>query len=208
MEFHEKLQELRKARGLTQEELAEALFVSRTAVSKWESGRGCPNIESLKQIASFYSVSIDDLLSGDKLIVLAEQENQKRLNGICSLLLGVIDLFSVFLIILPLYGNQSEGIITPVTLFSYSDTAALNRTVFWVLSLSLILTGMMKVYCSLTGKESAKKPLTVMSILVGIISVLYYGIAREPYALFVSFSLLAVKTFLLFESVRKTGAGS
>ena len=40
MEFHEKLQELRKKRGLTQEELAELLYVSRTAISKWESGRG------------------------------------------------------------------------------------------------------------------------------------------------------------------------
>lgn len=40
MEFHEKLQELRKPKSLTQEELSEILFVSRTAISKWESGRG------------------------------------------------------------------------------------------------------------------------------------------------------------------------
>ena len=55
MEFNEKLQELRKQRGLTREELAEGLYVSRTAVSKWESGRGVPNIESLKAISKFFS---------------------------------------------------------------------------------------------------------------------------------------------------------
>ena len=60
MEFHEKIQELRKSRGLTQEELAEALFVSRTAISKWESGRGYPSIDSLKEISSYFSISIDD----------------------------------------------------------------------------------------------------------------------------------------------------
>ena len=49
MEFHEKLLELRKSRGLTQEELAEALFVSRKAISKRESGRGYHGIDSLKE---------------------------------------------------------------------------------------------------------------------------------------------------------------
>ena len=66
MEFNEKLQELRKSRGLTQEELAEALFVSRTAISKWESGRGYPNLDSLKEISKYFSITIDELLSGDK----------------------------------------------------------------------------------------------------------------------------------------------
>ena len=51
MEFNEKLQELRKQKDLTQEELASNLYVSRTAISKWESGKGYPNIESLKLIA-------------------------------------------------------------------------------------------------------------------------------------------------------------
>ena len=63
MEFNEKLKELRKSKGLTQEELAEALFVSRTAISKWESGKGYPSIDSLKDISKYFSVTIDDLLS-------------------------------------------------------------------------------------------------------------------------------------------------
>ena len=57
MEFHEKLQELRKQKELTQEELAEALYVSRTAISKWESGRGYPSIDSLKAISNYLSIS-------------------------------------------------------------------------------------------------------------------------------------------------------
>ena len=53
MEFNEKLQQLRTGKNLTQEQLAEQLYVSRTAISKWESGKGYPNIESLKCISKF-----------------------------------------------------------------------------------------------------------------------------------------------------------
>ena len=75
MEFNEKLQLLRKQNNMTQEQLAEKLYVSRTAVSKWESGKGYPNIESLKSISRLFSVTIDDLLSGEELISLAADEN-------------------------------------------------------------------------------------------------------------------------------------
>lgn len=78
MELSEKLQELRKEKGLTQEELAEALFVSRTAISKWESGRGVPNIESLKAISKFFSVSIDELLSGEEILKIADEDNKQK----------------------------------------------------------------------------------------------------------------------------------
>ena len=84
MEFHEKLQELRKNKGLTQEELAEALYVSRTAISKWESGRGYPSIDSLKEISTYFSVTIDDLLSGERLISIAEKENKSNIQSIAN----------------------------------------------------------------------------------------------------------------------------
>ena len=78
MEFNQKLQELRKRKGLTQEELAQLLFVSRTAISKWESGRGFPNIESLKAISGFFSVSLDELLSGEELLTIAETDGREK----------------------------------------------------------------------------------------------------------------------------------
>ena len=71
MEFNEKLQELRKGKKLTQEELAQDLFVSRTAISKWESGRGYPSIDSLKEISRYFSVSIDELICPQEIISAA-----------------------------------------------------------------------------------------------------------------------------------------
>ncbi len=74
MEFNEKLQRLRNKADLTQEELAEKLYVSRTAISKWESGRGYPNIDSLKTISKFFNVTIDELICGEEIVTLAEQD--------------------------------------------------------------------------------------------------------------------------------------
>lgn len=88
MEFGEKLQLLRKERGLTQEELAEQLFVSRAAVSKWESGRGYPGIDSLKAIAKYFSVSLDSLLSCDTVLAIAEEDGRQAQSRTCSLVLA------------------------------------------------------------------------------------------------------------------------
>lgn len=65
LEFNEKLQELRKNKGLTQEELAEALYVSRTAISKWESGQSHPDILLLPKLATFFNISVDELIGYD-----------------------------------------------------------------------------------------------------------------------------------------------
>lgn len=62
MELTEKLITLRKQKGLTQLELAEALNVSRQAISKWESGVTVPSIDNLKYLSDFYSVSVDYLI--------------------------------------------------------------------------------------------------------------------------------------------------
>ena len=63
MELYEKLYELRRASGMSQEELAEKLGVSRQAVSKWESGATQPELPKLIELSKLYSVSVDELLS-------------------------------------------------------------------------------------------------------------------------------------------------
>lgn len=65
MNFSEKLKKIRKENCLTQEELAEKLFVSRQAITKWENGDGIPDINNLKQISNLFNVSIDELVKED-----------------------------------------------------------------------------------------------------------------------------------------------
>ena len=109
MEFNEKLQELRKSRGLTQEELAKELFVSRTAVSKWESGRGYPNIDSLKEISRFFSVSIDELICPDEIITAAENEKRETVSRYTALICGLLDVLTSLLLFLPVFGNGGKS---------------------------------------------------------------------------------------------------
>lgn len=76
MNLPEKLYELRKASGLSQEELAEKLGVSRQAVSKWESGAAQPEIGKLGELSRIFGVSVDELLSLERESAQTEQETQ------------------------------------------------------------------------------------------------------------------------------------
>ena len=63
MTLAEKLNEARRQSGLSQEQLAEKLSVSRSAIAKWESGKGMPDVENLKATAKLLNVSVDYLLN-------------------------------------------------------------------------------------------------------------------------------------------------
>ena len=69
MNFAEKLKTLRKQKGISQEQLAEKIYVSRQAITKWESGNGIPDIENLLAISSLFNESLDSLLSEEKSLI-------------------------------------------------------------------------------------------------------------------------------------------
>ena len=202
MEFHEKLQELRKNRGLTQEELAEVLYVSRTAISKWESGRGYPSIDSLKEISNYFSVSIDDLLSGEKLLSIAEKENKSNIRTICDLLFGMVDVCSFMLILLPLYPNTVDEFVYSVNLLAYAETTSFNRVIYWGLFVSLIMVGVVKILLTKLGIKKSHKMVTGISMLLNILMVLFLAMAREAYAIMLAFMLLLIKGGLLLKYIK------
>ena len=65
MEFNNKLYELRKQKGFSQEELANRLNVSRQTVSKWEVGESTPDMEKLVAISDLFEISLDELVKGE-----------------------------------------------------------------------------------------------------------------------------------------------
>lgn len=97
MEFCEKIKKIRTDNNLTQEQFAEKLFVSRTAVSKWESGKGYPSIDSLKYMSKLFSISIDELLSSEEILDIAEQDKQQKLKKNNGFIFGAFDILSLFI---------------------------------------------------------------------------------------------------------------
>ncbi len=74
VEFGEKVKQIREERGMTQQTLAEKLYVTRQAVSRWERGARYPELLTAKKIAKILDVSLDELLSGEELKENIEKE--------------------------------------------------------------------------------------------------------------------------------------
>lgn len=197
MELGEKLQQLRKGESMTQEQLAEKLYVSRTAISKWESGRGYPNIDSLKSISSLFSVTIDNLLSGDELISLAEDENRANINKISSLIYGVMDLMALLILFLPLFGQPEDGVIRAVNLFALSDASSITRAIYFILPISMAILGIVEMTILHFGNEKWLGASKVISILLQALAILVFINTRQPYATSLVFMFFMTKVVLV-----------
>ena len=196
MEFNEKLQELRKSKGLTQEEIANAIFVSRTAVSKWESGRGYPNIESLKALAKFFSVTVDELLSPDEIITAAEEEKRELIGNYTSMLCSAMDAFTALLLFIPVFGNGADK--QSAALFALTDTPLWIKIVYAVVIGLTVLNGICGLIISRFDKPLWSKHRFVTGIALSVIACLLFIVTRQPYSGLFCFAILIIKGLLIF----------
>lgn len=197
MEFNEKLQELRKKKGLTQEELAELLYVSRTAISKWESGRGYPNIDSLKAIAKFFGVTIDELLSGDELLTIAEEDTRQKETQDRDLVFGLLDCSTAMFFFLPFFGQKANGAIQEVSLLALTQISSWLKTAYFVVVMGMIAWGVLTLALQNVRLAFWVKNKRNLSLLLNTMGVFLFIISSQPYAAAFLFIFLAIKVLML-----------
>ena len=199
MEFHEKLQKLRKQKELTQEELAQALYVSRTAISKWESGRGYPSIDSLKAIAKFFGVTIDDLLSGEEALTIAEEESRQVKRSLLDLMFALLDLSMVLFFFLPLFGLEADGAVQAVSLLALRGSSLYVKAAYFGLVIAAVILGILALAfqnCQSTLWVRYKNgvSMTLCAAGVGL-----FAIGRQPYAAALVLVFLLIKVWMLLK---------
>ena len=200
MELNEKLQELRKQKGLTQEELAEALYISRTAISKWESGRGYPNIDSLKAIAKYFSVSVDDLLSGEELLTVAEEEIKQTNSNFYDLLSGLLDLSVILLLFLPLFAQRTDSGVQEVSLLELTSVSAYLRFAYFDFVSSSAIWGLLTLALQNCTRLFWVRIKWKVSVLLNVIGILLFVISLQVYGAVLMVVFLAIKSCLLLKN--------
>ena len=199
MEFYEKLQELRKSRGLTQEELAEMLYVSRTAISKWEPGRGYPNMDSLKAISKCFSVSLDDLLSSETILTIAEVDGKQKEGRMQSLVFGLLDCGSALLLFMPLFGQRETGIVREVSLLTMTSAASYIKVAFFTLIAMTILSSILLLALQNCHAARWLNVKNKLSVGLSAVDTLIFIAATQPYAAVFAFAFLTIKALLLIK---------
>lgn len=199
MEFGKKIKQLRSQQNITQEELAEKLFVSRVTVSKWESGRGYPNLDSLKLMAKVFYTSIDDLLSGDELLMLAEHQQETTVQRMQSLLFGIADVLAVLSLLIPLYTNYYATHIDAVILSKLANDSYIIA-VHYITVIFTIIFGIMELVLQNCQNKTWVRIKTPFSLCITIGAIILAIITRQLYASLLYLSFLLLKGFFCIKS--------
>ncbi len=199
MDFQDKLKELRKNRGLTQEELAQALFVSRTAISKWESGKGYPNIDSLKAISKYFCVSLDDLLSTDEIITIAEEDGKQKERHLRNLVFGLLDCSIAMFLFLPFFGQRVDGVIQEVSVLMLTEEEIYIKIPYLIIVFSMTVWGILMLALQDCQVSFWLQKKDKVSLGLGAVGALLFMISRQPYASAYLFLILVIQALMLIK---------
>ena len=126
MEFKDNLKQLRTEKGLTQAQLAEKLFVSRSTVAKWENGLGLPNPESMAALEELFSITAQEIATKEPETVIVEKNRKLRLMGQIVGWAAILALLVVTSILPFAIHNGRYGFTPDMAAGGYSDRECID----------------------------------------------------------------------------------
>lgn len=117
MEIGKKLKEARTRSNLTQEQVAEELYVSRQTISNWENEKSYPDIISIIKLSDLYSISLDELLKGDEKMIEHLDESTNVVKSNKKLIGAIIINILLFLVLLVLVGFMPQSVYMIASVF-------------------------------------------------------------------------------------------
>lgn len=185
MNLGEKIQHLRKQKNYTQSELADMLYVSRAAISKWETGKGNPNLDSLQDISKIFGISINELLSNEELISIAVDTNRHKLKAFSLYGYGLLDLFSFMLMFFPLFGLKVDDFIMSVSLFNHDVNNRIIISLYYgVFAIFFIFFTVQFIIAHIGLFSKHQFFVLMLSIAFSFFSLLVFIVTNEPYISF------------------------
>ena len=194
LELSKNIKQIRNDNKLTQEQFAEKMLVSRTAVSKWENGTCYPSIDSLKYMSQTFNISLDKLLSSEEILEIAKTENQSNISEYNSLLFCLLDIVRIIFIFLPLYSYKTNDFIYSVSLLNSNDLGTTLKIVFMLIFIMFLILGIIELIFNFKGNN---KLINKISIFLDVTSIFVLLFTKQPYVITLIFIIFIIKIIML-----------
>ena len=194
MELCKKIRKIRTDNKLTQEQFAEKMLVSRTAVSKWENGTCYPSIDSLKYMSKIFNISLDKLLSSEEILEIAKTENQSNMSKYNGLLFCLLDIVRIIFIFLPLYSYKTTDFVYSVSLFNSNDLGTMLKIVFMLIFIMFLFLGIIELIFNYKRNNGV---INKISLFLDAISIFILLFTKQPYVIALMFVIFIIKTIML-----------
>lgn len=189
MEFSDKLKQLRKSKGITQEELANNVFVSRSVIAKYESGNIMPTRENAEKLAVFFGVKLSYLIDEEEQVKMSLDEirNRKKLLNIISIIGLIMNLIYSIICFIPifpilLYANpvpvyDYESIISAT--FKYYNPVGLITFLLCIVNLIIFAVSVISTKHKKASQVRKNLPivLLIISVFLIILSIAFSAIS-------------------------------
>ena len=164
-----------------------------------ETGRGYPSIDSIKEIAKFFAVTIDELLSSDEILSIAEEDNKQKEKHFRSVVFGLLDISIVMFFFIPLFGQKSGGKLEAVSLLLLYEIAPYLRVIYYAVVAVVVLFGVLSLVFQDSSNVLWTQNRDKISLGLNAFAILMFITGMQPYAATILFVFVTIKALMLIK---------